>query len=193
MGENGDPCSRWGTRKCGEDHLVVLILFQIDNEKLYSQEAEGLVETIGRQAGIAIQNARLFDRERRRADEFEALRTALTEMSSELELPRLFNSILRRAIQLMLASAGELGPAADDRAHYQVVSRENIQDARSKAELSLGEDLLGKVLLSRQALVMNDYSNWEERSLSLENGLPVAALGVPMIANGKLLGAIIVV
>ncbi len=179
--------------KAGEEHLGVLILFQREPQQIFPKEAEGFVETIGRQAGIAIQNARLFDRERRRADELEALRTTLTEMSAELELPRLLDSILRRAIQLTLASGGELGLVDPDKVYYRIVSQENIKSKRQQPELMPGQDILGKVVLSRQSLVINDYFNWQERSLELEIGLPITALAVPMFASGKLLGAISVI
>jgi diguanylate cyclase (GGDEF)-like protein/PAS domain S-box-containing protein len=64
----------------------------------YSFEARDcdLVEMVGRQAGIAIQNARLFESIARRANEAETLRQAAADVNSALDLDKVLEKILER-------------------------------------------------------------------------------------------------
>ncbi len=65
-------------------------------------------------AGLAIEKARLLASERRRADELEALRTTITDITSELELSNLLHAIVERAAGLLDAMGGGTGPLRRD-------------------------------------------------------------------------------
>ena len=69
----------------------------------------GILTAASQQAGLAIEKARLVAVERRRADEMEALRATLTELTAELELPVLLQAIVERASVLLGGAGGELG------------------------------------------------------------------------------------
>ena len=47
--------------------------------------------------------------ERRRADELDALRTTMTEITAKLDLSDLLQAIVERAVALLDATGGELG------------------------------------------------------------------------------------
>src|SRR5665811_372359 len=52
------------------------------------------MESVGQQAGIAIQNARLFEAAERRAHESETLRLAVSEVTSAMEFDKVLDKIL---------------------------------------------------------------------------------------------------
>ncbi len=138
----------------GEKRIGALGLFGLTPEKQFSQRDLLLAETVGRQAGIAIQNARLFEAEQAYAAELEtrvADRTAdlialnaelaraarakdefLAHMSHELRTP--LSSILLRSELLQRQVYGDL----TDR---QVNSLQII-DAAGQHLLSLINDIL---------------------------------------------------
>ena len=58
------------------------------------------------QAGLAIDNARLLAAERARADELDALRATMAEITAELELSARLQAIVERAAGLVDASGG---------------------------------------------------------------------------------------
>ena len=79
----------------GDTCLGCLGLFSYNSEKRFSLRDLALMESIGRQAGIAIQNARLFEAAGRRAREAETLRLAVGEVTSALEFDRVLSKILK--------------------------------------------------------------------------------------------------
>ena len=78
----------------GDVCLGGLGLFSYHAEKRFTQRDLALMESVGRQAGIAIQNARLFEAVERRAHESETLRQAVAEVTTALELDQVLDKIL---------------------------------------------------------------------------------------------------
>lgn len=75
----------------GQQRLGVLALFNLEFGKHFSHRELALIESVGRQAGFAIQNARLFTETQHRAEELEE---ALTRLE---ELDRLKSAFIRNA------------------------------------------------------------------------------------------------
>jgi diguanylate cyclase (GGDEF)-like protein/PAS domain S-box-containing protein len=85
----------------GEVCLGSLGLFSYHAEKRFSRRDLALIESVGRQAGIAIQNARLFEAAERRAREAETLRQAVAEVTSALELDQVMDKILNHLARVV--------------------------------------------------------------------------------------------
>jgi diguanylate cyclase (GGDEF)-like protein len=79
----------------GDNCLGCLGLFCYNPDKRFSLRDLAVMESVGRQAGIAIQNARLFQAAERRAREAETLRLAVGEVTSALEFDRVLSKILK--------------------------------------------------------------------------------------------------
>ncbi len=78
----------------GDEILGGLAFFNFDPTKNFSERDMQLAEVLGRQAGITIQNARLFEDVRRRADEAETLRQATALVTSALDLDWVLDQII---------------------------------------------------------------------------------------------------
>ena len=78
---------------------VMNIAYGIPRE--FSDEEVRVLQLLGDQAAIAIENARLFEAEKRRAAELEAVRQASITLTSSLDLQTVLNSILDKALQLV--------------------------------------------------------------------------------------------
>ncbi len=85
----------------GDVCLGSLGLFSYHAEKRFSRRDLALIESVGRQAGIAIQNARLFEAAERRAREAETLRQAVAEVTSALELDQVMDKILNHLARVV--------------------------------------------------------------------------------------------
>ena len=79
-----------------------------DPSREFGQQDLALLNLFAAQASIAIENARLFSSERERASEQEALLDTLADLSGELELSKVLEAVLRRAINLLEVTSGEL-------------------------------------------------------------------------------------
>ncbi|MEO5568643.1 MAG: GAF domain-containing protein, partial [Gemmatimonadaceae bacterium] len=92
-----------GTRLVG-----VIAAVHSDPRHAFGDEGLRLINLFASQAAIAIENARLFSSERKRAEEQRALLDTLSDLSGNLELSRVLQAVLHRAISLLGVTGGEL-------------------------------------------------------------------------------------
>lgn len=138
-------------------------------EKRFSQRDAALVESIGQQAGLAIQKARLFETEQRRVELLTALHKFGLDISAQLELPTLLNAIVENAIRLLKAYAGGLYLwRADEQELELVVSINPIRDL-SGMRLKKGEGLAGRVAQTGEPTIISDYLTWPHRVKAIDD------------------------
>lgn len=142
------------------------------------------------QVAVAIQNARLYTTERQRVDELDALRATMADISAELELPILLETILERAISLLNASGGDLG--IYDRANQKITitASRNMGKDFSGVQMVLGEGAMGKAAESLQPVIIEDYTHWIDKSPQYQSGPWQSVIAVPLLIGGRLVGAI---
>ncbi len=174
----------------GKQILGVLCLYSLSTLKTFDERDQALVESVGQQAGVAIQNARLFTAVQHRAQELDALRATMTEISGELDLDRLLKAILERAAALLEASSGELSLYDEDRNDLHVLVSFNMDQDYTGTRLSLGEGASGYVALTREPLIVGDYQAWPGRSARYATAGSQSVLAVPLLARGNLVGSI---
>ena len=105
----------------------------------FNQDDFEVLTAATHQAGLAIEKARLLAAERQRADELDALRTTMADITAELELTSLLQAIVERAADLLDATGGELG-----------LFDEGSQESsflKSQARLMCGSDKYFKIIL----------------------------------------------
>jgi len=85
----------------GDVCLGTLGLFSYHPDKHFTGRDLALMESVGRQAGIAIQNARLFEAAEKRARESETLRLAVAEVTSALEFDQVLDKLLSYLVKVV--------------------------------------------------------------------------------------------
>jgi len=157
-----------------------------DNKQLI-----GLVTAFADQVAISLENARLYANERRRADELEALRATTADITKELGLKNLLQSILQRATDLLHANGGELGllnPANDT---IQILVSHNMGTTENIGSIiSMNEGLMGYVAQTKQIEMLEDYKNWEGQMDSYQESPIHAAIAAPLMIGNRFLGVI---
>jgi diguanylate cyclase (GGDEF)-like protein/PAS domain S-box-containing protein len=173
-------------------HGEVIGMMTVDSvePQFFTAEHEHLAEAFADQVAIAIENARLFHEQEQRVQELDALRATLTEISAELELPRLLQAILARATQLIGALGGDLGLYDEVRQDIEIVATYNLTHDSTGYRQSLGEGAMGQVAQTLLPFTIDDYQSWEGRSPRYTWGEWHAVLAVPLLAAGKLVGVI---
>ncbi len=149
------------------------------------------------QASIAIGRARLLAEqrrllaaERRRADEQHALVATLADLSSELELSRLLQTVLERAVTLLRASGGELAIFDSSRQELEIVANHNTGQISVGTRLAIGEGAMGHVARTHEPLIIDDYADWAGRSVRYAKVDARAAVVLPLLIGKRLVGAI---
>jgi PAS domain S-box-containing protein len=145
------------------------------------------------QAAIAVENARLFTAERRKADEQEALFETLRDLSGERALPRVLQGVLERATSLLDVGGGELARFDEVRGDLVIVASHGMPEDAVGTRMAPGEGAMGRVVQTREPVIVSGYQEWEGRSAQYTQSAVQAVLAAPLLIGSRLVGAIAVV
>jgi PAS domain S-box-containing protein len=142
------------------------------------------------QAAIAIENARLFTAEHRRAGEQKALLDTLTDLAGELELSKVLERVLARAVALLGVTGGELATWDEARRELVVVASLNMETSAVGARMAAGEGAMGRVVQTHEPLIIPRYQEWEGRSDQYTQSTVQAVMVTPLLIGSRLVGAL---
>jgi diguanylate cyclase (GGDEF)-like protein len=175
-------------------HAQVIGMISIDKTipNFFTPKHVELATAFADQVAISIENARLFSDVQERIGELDALRETVADITSELELPKLLKSILRRATRLLRASGGELALYEPESEMILVALTHNMPRDYSGVRMIKGEGVMGKVALTKAPLIVEDYACWEGRSPQFTDINWHGVLAAPMMIGKRLSGVIVV-
>jgi len=159
------------------------------SKRKFTDEDEHLLSLFASQAAGAIHSARLYNETRRRAQEFSGLYDTTLDLSMQLDLSTVLTKIIERATKLLNVLSASLYLYDTDRSDLELVASIG-PDLPVGTRHQLGEGLTGRVAQSRAPLIVEDYQNWQFRSMRFEK-LPYGSMmGVPLLFGGHLLGVL---
>ncbi len=175
--------------KVGEA-VIGLIIAEDPRVDAFSPEDFDLLQSVANLISIALENARLFEASQRHIAELQALYATALDLSQETHLETLLEALVRRAAQLFDLPVGGVYLYDEIRQELEMAATCGIEMKHQR--LKLGEGMAGKVALSRQPLIIEDYRQWEGRAAQYE-GIPfTSVLEVPMIYMHELVGVLVV-
>jgi len=173
----------------GEAIIGVLSVESLQPHAFSSADFEVLTSAAS-QAGIALGRVRLLAAERQRADELDALRATLTNLSSELQLSTLLSSVLTQAVHLLKATGGDLGIFDEFTEELLITASYGLEKDYAGTRMRLGEGAAGKVAQSKEPLIIQNYGEWAGRSDQYNQMIWNAVLSVPLQVGSRLVGVI---
>jgi diguanylate cyclase (GGDEF)-like protein/PAS domain S-box-containing protein len=120
----------------------------------------------------------------------EALRETMSQITAELQLEPLLQTILERAIELIGADSGQISMYDAERNDLQILACTNLDPALIGTRQPLTPHGTGQVIRTRQPLVISDYQTWDERLTTYAKLGAHALLLVPLLAGERVLGII---
>ena len=178
------------------DPVGVLVVESETPEAFGPKDLE-ILTAAANQAAIAIGRVRLLDRqrqgleaERRRGNEQRALLETMADLSAELELPKLLQAVLERAVSLLEVSAGELAIYDSRHEQLEIVVNHNTGTVSTGTRLKIGEGAMGQVAKTHEPLVIEDYQQWAGRSDQYDGVEAHAVLVLPLLIGQRVVGAI---
>ncbi len=172
----------------GEELIGVLGFHNTTEDKIFNPRDIPLAETIGRQAGVAIQNARLFSNAHRRAEEAETLRQASNAITSALKLDRVLEEIFTHLERVVPYDSCAIFLQEEDR--LKVVAARGFPDQQKVLGMSLpvSNPLTQEGFRTRKAIVLADAQT-DERFQGLGDAKHIHGwIGIPLLARGTLTG-----
>jgi serine phosphatase RsbU (regulator of sigma subunit) len=175
-----------------EEVLGVLTVSRPPNSPVFTEPDLTLLQLFANQAAIAVANAQLYAGATRRADELSRLYETSLDIVSQLELEPVLEATLERATGLLDSRYANLRLFDRNLGLLMPLVRLNQPDASLQVPLKPGEGLSGRVFLSGEPLIVNDYDNWEGRSPEYPAGSVPRAMGVPLRQSGEVIGVLAV-
>lgn len=174
------------------NRIIGILDVQSDQYHAFDKDDLTVLQILGNQIGIAIENARLYQETRRRYDAMVALHETSLDIISELDMPKLLESLLRRGALLLGAASSSLFLYDSTRDLIYNIANHNTGRDWSGVTLRPGEGAIGHVVLTGEPLIVNDYPNWQNRSEIFKGTLQTRVVGVPLRWQSQIVGGVIV-
>jgi two-component system NtrC family sensor kinase len=194
------PAFVWGTGKLPPsflgipllvgDKVVGVMSVQSYRPHAYNEDDLELLMTIGSQAAIAIENARLFEETKRKYEEMAALHKTALDITAQLEMPQLLDAIIERASKLMMATGGMIYLLSQTQERAKVVASYNLEKDYRGETLRLGEGVAGRVVESGEPLIIKDNRCWPGKDEKRSGAVKQTAIGVPLKWRGTTIGVL---
>jgi len=149
-----------------------------------------LLEQMAHALALALERSRLFEAERHRRRELEALFELSTSLRTARWADQLLPVLLAEAQQILHADAGMVVLRDEVDAGFTIAVADGVLAPNAGRHFNLEEGISGQVLRTRKAYRIDDYGA-EAHALSLENGAAIGpAVFVPLESEEALMGVL---
>ena len=169
--------------------IGVLVVESAEPNAFHAGDFE-ILSAAADQASLAIARARLLTAERRRAEEHKALLDTMKDLAGELDLPRVLQAVIARAVTLLGVTGGEVAIYEEDTRELVVLASEHIGKDSTGTRLAIGEGAMGTVARTLEPLIIPSYREWAGLSEKYADVLVHSVMAAPLMIGRRLVGAI---
>ena len=173
-----------------DGRMIGVLVVESGEKNAFGAEDFEILTAAANQASIAIGRARLLEEERRRVDEHRALLDTMSDLSSDLELPRVLQAVLNRAVTLLGVTGGEVAIYEEQAQQLVIAASQNIGKDSTGTRLGLNEGAMGHVAVTREAIIIPSYAEWLGRSEKYSDVTVHSVMASPLLIGRRLVGAI---
>jgi PAS domain S-box-containing protein len=173
-----------------DGETIGVLVVESGDRDAFDEEDFEILQAAADQASVAIERLRLLDAERRRADEHKALLDTLADLSSDLELSRVLQAVIDRAVTQLGVSGGEVAIYEEERRELVILASRSIGKDSTGTRLKLGEGAMGTVARTLEPLIIPSYHEWLGRSQKYADVTVHSVMAAPLLIGRRLVGAI---
>ena len=175
----------------GSNKLYAIMLQCKKTRRFTATEIE-LARTIGNQAGIALENADLYQSTLATAEQLAILNQASYAIGSSLKTEDIYRAAFEAASKLMQVDAFVIALLDEDTREVEGAYIMDMGKRMSSVRLPFGQGLSGQVISSGQAILTQQASEAESQGgVTIgDKGTPHSIVAVPMISGGRVIGAL---
>lgn len=186
----GDTVSELAVPISREDEVMGVLNLESTRPAAFDEETLDFVQRLAEHTGIAMQNARFFTQEQRRARELTALHDVSVEISRKIELQDILQSVVERAVHLLDSTGGALYTYSRESGDLELTIVHNLASEYVGMRLQVGEGLAGRIAQLRQPLTVDDYRAFMGRADQYAQADFRAVAGVPLLFGDEMLGVL---
>jgi len=170
------------------DQVVGVLDCQSENLNHFDSETVDLLTLFSTQASMALQNARLYSLERRRASQLEAINAIAQQMTAVLDLNELLAKVCGLIQEAFWISQVSVLLKDEDELVMRASSGALTARVPEGGRLPAGDGLWGRALEAAKILMENDAGNSPGTKLYFESG---SQMCIPLISFGQTLGVLV--
>ncbi|MBV9790641.1 MAG: GAF domain-containing protein, partial [Chloroflexi bacterium] len=172
--------------------LVALLMVAHNQRWPWERADQILLEAVAQHLTAALRQSYLWMEEAQRRHELELVYQTALDINAHHDLESVLQAIVDRACALLSADTGTLHLLLpyDEDAELRVGV--NIPPSLLGARVNRNVGLVGKTLALNRSYLVTDYSAWDEHDPDFDYTRFGATLGVPLIANQRAIGVLIV-
>lgn len=177
----------------GDRVLGVITVQSEDIPNLFDQHHQDLLSSIGNQAAIAIENARLFEESGRRNEELTALNSITSAASQSLNLEEILQEALIQVLKSTSFEAGLISIADEEDAELKLRAQHGLPDTivEQLKVTGLKATLCEETYRRGTVVNLDDLAKVDFRGTGNLLGLGYKSyLGIPLESKGKVLGTL---
>ena len=177
----------------GQNVVGVLAIQDLNQPERFNESQMRFLETVSAQIAIAIQNTRLFEQTKTRADELAAINRIASAASSALDAPTLLKAVVGEMASIFNATQSDIALRDPSGKSLTVVaafrSEADAPDAVGSPILLADTQSAQQVIRTQTTLVVNDAQ--VNPIISTMHGSDVEALMMtPLIVRGEVIGTV---
>jgi signal transduction protein with GAF and PtsI domain len=176
-----------------KDKVVGVINVQHKKSHDYSERVQKTLTAVARQVGGAIENARLYEETKRRAQAIQTLSAVSHTVASPKYLQEILQLIVTMTASLLSSKICSVMLLDDDAQELQIAATQSLSDSyRNKPPIKVGQSISGQAVLQKATVTVPDVRKDKRFSfpdLAASEGL-VSMMSVPMLFKDKVIGVI---
>lgn len=177
-----------------EQKVVGVLAIESVEPNYFTPEHERILNVLGNQLAIALENARLYDELRARTDEMETLIEIGHDINSILDLDRLLRQItplLHRVIAFDTLSVGLIDEETEEFV-WHIEEGFNAPSVSQANRTGITQGIVGRAVQQRLPVVVGDVSHDPDYHLTKgwEECADHSEMAVPLIHKDKVIGVI---
>lgn len=189
----GQPFASWlgVPMMVGEEVLGVIATYDKAQEYVYDEDDKQVLSLMASQAAVAIENARLLDRETQRAQQLAALQEIGVKLTSQLDLEEVLAPIAQNANIIMSADFSTLFPYDAGQGKFEGGIRKGKAEVVPSTPSNTG--LAARIAKTQGAVFAEDATrpSGVKRAFLRNKGVRSFA-GVPLVIRGRTVGVLFV-
>lgn len=177
----------------GREGLVGVINVQHKKTHEHTDRTLNLLTTLSRQVGRAIENARLYEETRRKAQTIQTLSAVSHTVTSDRLPDEALQMVVAMTAQLLGSKICSIMILDDKGEELKIAATQSLSDAyRNKPPVKVAQSLSGQAVLAKKPVVVADVrkdKRFAFPDIAASEGL-VSMLAVPMLSKDKVVGVI---
>lgn len=187
------PINSWlGVPLISHESVIGMLTLDSHIPDYFTESHANLAIAFADQVAVAIEQAILFEKTQAALNERDALRAIIADITDELDLKKLLNSVLVRACELLDAESGEIGLHDEADGTIEIVADYNMGPDFTREKIGLGAGAVGRTAEMREALIIDDYSRWPHALVGYQSNQWQAVMTSPLTYHQRLIGVIVI-